>query len=150
MIPIEQFKTVVENTPLISIDFIIENSEGKFLLGKRVNAPACGYWFTLGGRILKNETINDAIQRLSNKEFNKTVTKEMLVFCSTFEHFYEESFVDEKISTHYIVLVYKIKIDDKLDLPDAEHSEYCYFSEEELLKNSYVHKFVKDYFKKGI
>ena len=60
LIPIEQFKTVVENTPLISIDFIVENSEGKYLLGKRTNAPACGYWFTLGGRILKDEPIAEA------------------------------------------------------------------------------------------
>jgi colanic acid biosynthesis protein WcaH len=40
MISGDKFKTVVENTPLISIDFIIENQAGEFLLGKRVNRPA--------------------------------------------------------------------------------------------------------------
>jgi colanic acid biosynthesis protein WcaH len=42
------FKTIIENTPLVSVDLIIKN-ENKILLGKRVNKPAQGYWFTLGG-----------------------------------------------------------------------------------------------------
>ena len=53
MISIDKFKTVVENTPLISVDFIIENEQGKYLLGKRVNEPASGYWFTLVAEYLK-------------------------------------------------------------------------------------------------
>jgi len=53
MISIDKFKIVVENTPLVSIDFIIENSEGNYLLGKRVNEPACGYWLLLVVEFLK-------------------------------------------------------------------------------------------------
>lgn len=38
------FKTVIQSTPLILIDQIIENkSDGKILLGKRTNLPAQGY-----------------------------------------------------------------------------------------------------------
>lgn len=147
MLSLADFKTVVQNAPLVSIDFIIENIEGKYLLGKRKNSPARGYWFTLGGRILKNETIEDAIQRISKKEFNKLVTKEMVKFHSIFEHFYSDSFVDQNISTHYIVLAYKLKIEEELHLPTDEHSEYCYFSREEILSREDVHKYVKDYFK---
>ncbi len=36
----EDFATVVRSTPLISIDLIVENSRGEFLLGKRTNRPA--------------------------------------------------------------------------------------------------------------
>ncbi len=71
MISIDKFKIIVDNTPLVSIDFIIENSEGNYLLGKRVNEPACGYWFMLGGRIFKNEKIEDAIKRLSKRNLTK-------------------------------------------------------------------------------
>ncbi|MDD5053062.1 MAG: GDP-mannose mannosyl hydrolase [Sulfuricurvum sp.] len=147
MLPLDIFKTVVDNTPLIAIDFIIENDEGKYLLGKRVNAPACGYWFTLGGRILKNEKITDAIIRLSQKEFNQEINQKMLTFHGIYEHFYEDSFSDESVSTHYVVLAYRIKIMDSLNLPIFEHHEYNYFSKEELLENSYVHTYVKDYFR---
>lgn len=140
---------VVENTPLISIDFIIENREGKFLLGKRVNKPARGFWFTLGGRIFKDETIETAIKRLSKKEFNVDVTQEMLEFHGVYEHFYDDSFLDDTISTHYVVLAYRLKIDSELSLPEAEHGEYRYFSKEELLENNHVHIYVKNYFKES-
>jgi colanic acid biosynthesis protein WcaH len=148
MIPLKDFKTIVANTPLVSIDFIIENSEGKYLLGKRINAPAKDYWFTLGGRILKNESIEDAIKRLSKKEFNKVVTKDTLQFFGIFEHFYDDSFMDETISTHYVVLAYKMRIEEHLGLPTDEHSKYRWFTVEELLQSNEVHRYVKEYFKK--
>ena len=44
----EDFATVVRSTPLVSLDFIVENSRGEFLLGKRTNRPAQGYWFVPG------------------------------------------------------------------------------------------------------
>lgn len=147
MISNDKFKTVVENTPLISIDFIIENSDGNFLLGKRVNKPAQGYWFTLGGRIFKNEHLNDAMQRLARKEFNFEITQEMLIFHGVYEHFYNNSYVDDAISTHYIVLAYRLKIRNELILPKNEHTEYRYFLKEELLHDSNVHEYVKDYFR---
>ncbi len=149
MLELNTFKTVIENTALISIDFIIQNNEDKYLLGKRVNAPAYGYWFTLGGRILKGEKIEDAIKRLSKKEFNLEITQNMLKFHGTFEHFYDDSFVDENIATHYVVLAYKLKLRQELDLPRTEHDEYKYFSKEELMENTYVHIYVKDYFRQG-
>lgn len=147
MISIDKFKTVVENTPLISIDFIIENQEGKFLLGKRVNEPAKDFWFTLGGRIFKNESLDDAVERLSHKEFNHTLTREMLQFHGIYEHFYDNSFADSAISTHYIVLAYRFRIEDELTLPTAEHTHYRFFSVEELLDDAFVHTYVKNYFK---
>ena len=149
MISNDNFKIVVENTPLVSIDFIIENNDGKFLLGKRVNKPACGYWFTLGGRIFKNEPIFEAIKRLSKKEFNLQITQEMLQFHGIYEHFYDDSFVEDAISTHYVVLAYRFKMDSKVSLPIDEHSEYCYFSKAEILEHSNVHPYVKNYFKEN-
>lgn len=146
MISIDDFKIVVENTPLISIDFIVEYKD-KYLLGKRVNSPAKDYYFTPGGRIFKDESIKKAIKRLSKKELNLEVSKEKLEFYGVYEHFYKDSFVDKNISTHYVVLVYKMKIDIKLNLPNTEHNKYYYFSRYEILNNNSVHKYVKDYFK---
>lgn len=60
----ETFKSVIQHTPLISIDLIVRNEQGEVLLGKRVNAPAKGYWFVPGGRVRKNETLDDAFVRL--------------------------------------------------------------------------------------
>jgi len=147
MISGDKFKTVVENTPLISIDFIIENQAGEFLLGKRVNRPARGFWFTLGGRIFKDECIDDAIKRVSKKEFNLEITREILNFHGVYEHFYGDSFLEDAVSTHYVVLAYSLKLDLNVILPAEEHNEYCYFSKNELLEHNDVHPYVKNYFK---
>ncbi len=69
------FKTIIENTPLVSVDLIVKH-KGKVLLGKRVNKPAQGYWFTLGARVLKNERIQDAITRICNVE-EKVYTRDL-------------------------------------------------------------------------
>jgi len=50
------FKTVVDSTLLVSIDILLKK-DNKFLLGRRVNKPAQGYFFSTGGRINKNEAI---------------------------------------------------------------------------------------------
>ncbi|MEO1945342.1 MAG: hypothetical protein ABGY11_13660 [Candidatus Thioglobus sp.] len=57
------FKTVVGSAPLVSIDILLKK-DGKVLLGKRVNKPARGYFFSTGGRINKNETIDNAMARV--------------------------------------------------------------------------------------
>ncbi len=56
----EPFKIVVQNTPLIAIDLIIENEKGEILLGRRKNPPSNGFLFVPGGRIFKGEYISDA------------------------------------------------------------------------------------------
>lgn len=38
----EDFATVVRSTPLVSLDFIVENSRGEFLLGKKNQPPGAG------------------------------------------------------------------------------------------------------------
>jgi len=139
----EIFKCVVENAPLISIDFIVKDNNGKILLGKRVNEPAKGYWFTIGGRIFKNETIENAQKRILKEELN--YEKEFNPkFIGIYEHFYDTGF--HNIPTHYVNLAYEIEI--KLyELPKEQHSEYRWFELEELLEAGDVHKYVKDYFK---
>ena len=59
----DQFINVVRDTTLISIDLCIKN-KSSVLLGRRKNAPAKGSFFVPGGRIRKNEKINEALERI--------------------------------------------------------------------------------------
>jgi len=110
----EIFKFVVQNTPLISIDFLIKK-DNKYLLGKRVNSPAKGFYFTIGGRIFKNETIEEAQKRILKEELNLTFStlnpQISILFIGIFEHFYEDSIFGDDISTHYINLAYLLDFD---------------------------------------
>jgi colanic acid biosynthesis protein WcaH len=66
------FKIVVDSAPLISIDILIKKGN-KILLGKRVNKPAQGYFFSIGGRINKNEFIDNAMARVGLNELNQRI-----------------------------------------------------------------------------
>ncbi len=46
----DTFKTIIDTTPLVSIDLLLRNAQGQILVGKRVNRPAQGFWFVPGGR----------------------------------------------------------------------------------------------------
>lgn len=147
MLPLKDFKTVVASTPLISIDFIVRNEKHEVLLGRRVNRPAKNYFFTLGGRIYKDETIHNAMSRIAKEEIGIDLDRYQQEFIGVFQHFYEDSFVEKGVSTHYINLGYEVKPHDINCLPMLQHSEYQWFSESSLLQSNEVHQYVKEYFK---
>ena len=138
------FKTVVDSTPLISIDILIKKSN-KILLGRRINKPAQSYFFSIGGRINKNEAIDNAIVRIAKNELNIEL-KSKLEFIDVFEHFYDDG-IYENISTHYVNLAYEYEVEEIPNLPTEQHSEYRWFSIDELLESKQVHKYTKDYFR---
>jgi colanic acid biosynthesis protein WcaH len=144
MLDDKTFKTVVDSVPLISID-ILPKKDGKVLLGKRVNKPAQGYFFSIGGRINKNETIDNAMVRIVKNELNIEL-KSTPEFIGVFEHFYNDSIYTD-VSTHYVNIAYEYKVENAPNLPIEQHSEYKWFDISELLKSEQVHNYVKDYFR---
>ena len=67
-------------------------------------------------------------------------------FIGVFEHFYDDS-IYKDVSTHYVNLAYEYEVKEVLDLPTEQHTEYKWFSINELLESKQVHKYVKDYFR---
>ena len=146
MLDNKTFKTVVNSTPLISIDLLVKK-DNKILLGKRINKPAQGYLFSIGGRVYKNESIQQATARIAKTELNIEL-KLTPKFIGVYEHFYDDG-IYKDISTHYINLAYEVDINNEmLNLPTEQHNEYQWLSIDELLKSKQVHKYVKDYFRK--
>jgi colanic acid biosynthesis protein WcaH len=144
MLDDQTFETVISSTPLISIDLLVKK-DNKILLGQRINKPAQGYLFSIGGRVYKNETIDSAMMRIAKDELNFSL-KLTPSFIGVFEHFYDDS-IYQDVSTHYINLAYEIEIEETLNLPNEQHNEYQWLTINELLESKQVHKYVKDYFK---
>ena len=138
------FKTVIDSAPLVSIDILLKK-DNKILLGKRINKPAQGYFFSTGGRVNKNETIDNAMARIAKNELNIEL-KSTPKFIGVFEHFYDDSMFED-VSTHYVNLAYEYEMEEDLSLPTEQHNEYQWFAVDELLKSKQVHKYVKDYFR---
>ncbi|BAJ01439.1 GDP-mannose mannosyl hydrolase [Shewanella violacea] len=145
MLPLELFKTIVSSTPLVSIDFMVMNDCEQILLGKRINRPAKDYWFVPGGRVLKDESIEEAFIRLLDIELGLTDT--VVNFKGVYQHFYEDSFSGDDSTTHYVVLAYKIRYSGVIStLPNEQHADYKWFNLGELLKHERVHIHTKWYF----
>ena len=147
------FKSVVKNTPLISIDLVIRNLNGEVLLGLRNNRPAKGFWFVPGGRILKDECLDVAFKRLIESELGLNSISSLLKppnFLGVYQHFYNDNFSEQAFSTHYVVLAYQIKIDVEIaTLPSEQHRSYQWFEVDKLLAAENVHQHTKWYFEES-
>ena len=139
----ETFKTIVDTTPLVSIDLLVRDAEGRILVGKRVNRPAQGFWFVPGGRILKNERLSDAFVRLTEAELGIRLDITSARYLGLYEHFYDDSiFTDDgcDVSTHYVVNGFEVILPDGYSgLPYEQHNEYQWLTEGEFVSSDEVH-----------
>ena len=147
-IPVKDLQIVVNQAPLVSVDLVIIDPLNYCLLGRRKNRPAKGTMFVPGGRILKNEAIGTAVNRILFEETGYRIGRlDKLCFIGVHEHFYMDSYWDDKTSTHYVVLAYRINLNSRfIEQPDRQHDFFEWLSPEELHTRSDVHKNVKAYF----
>ena len=148
MLPFEDFKRVVRDTPLISIDLVIADESGRVLVGRRLNDPARGFWFVPGGRVNKNESLDEAFGRLTRVEIGQELSRSSAKFLGVYEHFYDVDFTgDDSLSgTHYVVLAYQVELNSNdLSLPlDEQHDGYRWIGRSEL--DDTVHHNTRVYF----
>jgi len=150
MIEKNDFLKIINLTPLVSIDLILKDESGNYLLGKRLNRPAQGYWFVPGGRIKKNEKIADAMIRISSTETGIEIPLSKTHLLGTFDHIYDDNCFSEKgINTHYVVLAYSANLSNSATFKiDDQHSELKWWSKDDILTSPDVHPNTKAYFTK--
>ena len=143
----QQLETVVELAPLVSIDLFIVNAKNEVLVGYRNNRPAQGYWFVPGGRILKNETFDQAFARISQNELGFAMQFAKAEPLGAYQHFYSDSRFGEHLCTHYVALGYLIKVDnsDDFTLGDSQHADLKWIPLTALEKDPGVHAMTKAY-----
>jgi len=126
MLKNDEFIMVVKNAPLVSLDLVVHSGNNELLVGMRVNEPAAGSWFVPGGRILKDESIEDAFLRITKAELGKPYPIDQARLLGAFTHKYQTNFARiPGISTHYVVLAYELRINiDPKQLPTEQHNEY--------------------------
>lgn len=163
----EEFAYVIERTSLISVDVLLFNTEGRILLGRRIHEPAKNSWFTLGGRVYKNESLEDAIRRILSAEV-AVPTRDISLFTSklhgVYRHKYETNFLEKskKFGTDYVNFAYSLHVAECYETEhvrsleelkgigdldkDEQHCAFRWFSIEDIMKDNNVHPYVKCYF----
>lgn len=141
------FATVLAAAPLIAIDLLVENDCGEYLLGLRKNAPAQDWWFVPGGRVLKGEALDEAFRRLTYIELGREYERHKEDLRGVYEHFYENSIAGEHISTHYIVLAYRVKLAEQypIALDSRQHKNMLWVKPQDMRALN-VHHYTLAYF----
>ena len=140
------FNFIVENTPLVSIDICLVHN-GKILLGQRCNEPLKDIWFTPGGRIFKDESWQECINRVADTELGLVIDNfSRFTLMGVWDHFYENSANGGNISTHYVNLPHYIHFDVRPNLKhDDQHISINWFSLEEVANGIQFHNYMKTY-----
>ncbi|WP_310633026.1 GDP-mannose mannosyl hydrolase [Paraburkholderia sp.] len=140
---------VVRLAPLVAIDLIVVDAQGRVLLGQRRNRPARGTWFVPGGRIRKEERLDAAFTRIVETELGIAgMQRAAARFGGVYEHLYPDNFAAENgIGTHYVVLAYAFTLDSTVPVGRFDqHSQYAWLTPEEILARDDVHANTKAYF----
>lgn len=139
------FLAVITHTPLVSIDLVLRNSAGAILLGRRVNEPAKGKWFVPGGRIYKDETLEQAFARISQHELGQPHTLGSARLLGVYTHRYlTNALLAPGVTTHYVVLAYELQDAGGSVDAMAQHSEARWFTRAQA--DADVHEHVLPYF----
>lgn len=145
MLDIATFKTVVESTPLVSIDLCFV-FEGTLLLGLRHNEPLKGEWFTPGGRLFKNERWREGLIRIAKTELGLEVNPDDFELMGIWDHFYDNGFVEKEISTHYVNLPHVCFLGRQPELSlDSQHELVRWFDVASIINDTthqtYIHQY---------
>ena len=127
-LPNRVYRICLKSTPIASVDVVIFNNKlNKILLFKRNNNPLEGFYYSIGGRVLKNEYLIDTALRKLRDEAGVDITPEELCFGGFMEEFYENS-VYSGVDTHNINIFfsYIFRENDSFKL-DCQHSAYKWF-----------------------
>lgn len=144
----DDFAHVLGHTPLVSVDLIVRDENARVLVGLRLNRPAQGSWFVPGGRIYKDERIDDAFLRISQAELGRAIPRETADLVGVYEHLYDDNALEiPGLSTHYIVIAYELQATAaSLDLPDGQHAQYRWMHVDEIVDDPAVHLNTRAYF----
>ena len=125
-LPAEQYQMIMDVMPITTVEIIFFNPDKtKVLLGKRTNEPLKGIFYTMGGRLLKNETFVEAAIRQAKVEAGLNISPDLIYFGGINDEIHTHS-AFPNINYHAANIFYGTIIDDQKITLDNQHSEYAW------------------------
>lgn len=129
-LPTEEYKKLMDSMPICCVDVVFLNKEKtKTLLFKRRNEPVKGEYFTIGGRLIKNEKLLDCAVRQGKRELGLALDPKKLFLAGIIEEPWPNS-AFEGISYHDIDIYYGYILEsENVEVTfDTQHSDYKWFA----------------------
>ena len=154
-IPPELFTTILRSVPICTVDVLFFNKKmDKIVLFKRNNDPLRDVYFSMGGRLLKNETMLDCAKRQIRREVGINPVEVDLEMGGVQEEIHDSSAFDNA-TYHAIAIFYYCVVDEDGFQPtlDTQHEDSKWFpiNDEGIhpLIRSRIDKIIKNY-EKGL
>src|SRR3989344_3692653 len=113
MIPNELYQQILENMPIFCIDIVLYHNNQVFLT-YRTQEPAKDQWWIQGGRVFKNETFAEAVQRLAKREIGIEV--DIIKQIGTYEVFFKQGILPVETGIHDVAVIFLVKPKDNTEI----------------------------------
>ena len=124
------YRQCVDLLPIVTVDVLVFDEDlTQTVLFRRENKPLQGLYYSIGGRVYKNENILNAAIRISKSEADLELNKGDLIFGGvTEEIFHDSTFVG--INAHNVNIFFGllVKKEKLLIKCDKQHSAYKWFN----------------------
>ncbi|MEJ5105599.1 NAD-dependent epimerase/dehydratase family protein [Chryseobacterium sp. MYb328] len=126
LIPTEVYRSILDNVPLICVDLVIVK-DNKAFLTKRKNKPCKDVYWMQGGRMLKNEGIEQCGIRKAASELNIPEDRiKITQYLGTFSTEFNDS--EQGASSHTVNVTFQAEVDPAVSLGfDNDHSDGKWF-----------------------
>lgn len=130
--------------PVCTVDVVVLGKDLKdTILFYRINEPSKGEFYTLGGRLNKDERPIDCAIRKLKEQIGVIVSTDDLEFSGVVYEIFDKSYFDDNVSSNFVNLVFKLIVDDEkmqqMNLDD-QHERSEWFSVEDERLNVFVKK----------
>jgi colanic acid biosynthesis protein WcaH len=127
------YDKIKKSMPLPCVDLLITHN-GSLLLMLRNNEPGKDLWFTPGGRIHRNESLEEAVKRVLSEETGLQPIN--ITQVSTMSHMWPEA--------HTVTTYYRVQVNsDKVKL-DEQHRDYRWINRMEDDLHPYIKEMIKN------
>lgn len=135
------YKQILQHVPVATVDIVFFNrNKDAVLLGRRSRKPLVGQYYTIGGRMLKGESFENAALRQAKRELGLTIQKKNLHFAGAVsERFRDSIYPGVRAHTVNIYFAYRLRGTEQVTL-DGQHSSYAWVP----ITQKNLHPFVRE------
>ena len=124
----KMFNKIHRDMPIVYVDIVLKSADNGFLLVKRKEEPAKDKWWFVGGRVLKNESLETAAKRKVLEE-TCLITESIEKIVEGYELLFREDPFGHGAGTHAISTCFSAEVSDLSSLIlDKYHSDFKLFN----------------------
>jgi len=129
----KHYDKIKKQMPLPCVDLLITHKDS-LLLTLRNNEPGKDLWFTPGGRIYRNESLEEAVKRVLSMETGLQSINSTQI--STMSHMWPE--------VHTVTTYYRVEVDSDKVKPDEQHRDHKWIDKTEDDLHPYIKEMIKN------